>query len=78
MENYDRVGINQTMGNLYAISKVWYKIRDQNVDIVDMEKMFNDIVLKKGTFMELAREARNIMRQLEEKYTASEGLGSQS
>lgn len=61
-------GINQTMANLYAISKAWYAIRNNGIDIQDMETMFNDIVLKDGSFMETARQGRNIMTKLEEKY----------
>lgn len=64
-------GINQTMANLYALSKTWYEIRDKDVDIVDIEKMF-EMVLKEASLLENAREGRNLMTQLKNKYL---GLG---
>lgn len=60
-------GINQTMANLYALSKCWYEIRDKEIDIVDIEKMF-EMVLKEASLLENAREGRNLMTQLKEKY----------
>jgi hypothetical protein len=70
--NEQYTALNQLFANLYALSKTWYEIRDKDVDIVDMEKMF-ELCLKHESFMENAREGRNLMAKLKEKYV---GLGA--
>ena len=67
----NHTAINQTMANLYAISKTWYEIRDKNITVEDMEKMFT-FILDTQSFHEVAREGRNLMAQLKEKYAGLE------
>lgn len=65
--NEQYTALNQLFANLYSMSKSWYEIRDKDVDIVDMEKMF-ELCLKHDSLMENARQGRNMMARLKVKY----------